>query len=66
MPGRGRPSTGVAINTRIPQELLDEIDRLAAEHGVARAEMIRALLREAVERKRQGGLGPEDRLDTAE
>jgi metal-responsive CopG/Arc/MetJ family transcriptional regulator len=55
---RGRPSTGVAINTRIPQELLDEIDRLAAEHGVPRAEMIRDLLREAVERKRSQDIPP--------
>jgi metal-responsive CopG/Arc/MetJ family transcriptional regulator len=49
---RGRPTTGVAVNTRIPQDLLDEIDRLAEEHGCPRAEMIRTLLREAVERKR--------------
>jgi metal-responsive CopG/Arc/MetJ family transcriptional regulator len=43
----------VAVNTRIPQDLLDEIDRLAEEHGCPRAEMIRTLLREAVERKRK-------------
>jgi metal-responsive CopG/Arc/MetJ family transcriptional regulator len=41
----------VAVNTRIPQDLLDEIDRLAEEHGCPRAEMIRELLRDAVERR---------------
>jgi metal-responsive CopG/Arc/MetJ family transcriptional regulator len=51
VPGRGRPSTGVAVNTRIPKDLLDAIEELAAEHGVPRAEMIRQLLREAVERR---------------
>jgi metal-responsive CopG/Arc/MetJ family transcriptional regulator len=41
----------VAVNTRIPKDLLDAIEELAAEHGVPRAEMIRQLLREAVERR---------------
>jgi metal-responsive CopG/Arc/MetJ family transcriptional regulator len=52
MPARGRPSTGVPINTRIPPELLDEIDQLARERGVPRAVIIRELLEEGVRRRR--------------
>jgi predicted DNA-binding protein len=48
---RGRPSTGVPINTRIPPELLDKIDRLARERGVPRAVIIRELLEEGVRRR---------------
>jgi metal-responsive CopG/Arc/MetJ family transcriptional regulator len=42
----------VPINTRIPQELLDEIDQLARERGVPRAVIIRELLEEGVRRRR--------------
>jgi predicted DNA-binding protein len=45
---RGRPSTGVSVHTRIPAELLEQIDRLAEERGVPRAVIIRELLAEAL------------------
>jgi predicted DNA-binding protein len=51
MAGRGRPSTGVPINTRVPPELLEKIDRLARERGVSRAVIIRELLEEGVRRR---------------
>lgn len=50
MAPRGRPSTGVSVHTRIPAELLEQIDRLAAERGVPRAVIIRELLAEGVRR----------------
>ncbi len=42
--GRGRPSTGVKIQVRIPAEGLARIDRQAEAEGVTRAEMIRRML----------------------
>lgn len=40
----GRPSTGVAITTRIDPATLAEVDALAEAWGVTRAEAIRRLL----------------------
>jgi|GEM_PF-6625011 metal-responsive CopG/Arc/MetJ family transcriptional regulator len=45
-PGRGRPPIGRQIMVRIPDDLLAEIDRRAAEYGLTRAETMRRALAE--------------------
>ena len=42
--GRGRPSTGVKIQVRIPPDLLAEIDSVAADYGWSRARTIRMIV----------------------
>ena len=39
--GPGRPEIGPAVNIRLPQNLLDQLDARAQADGVARAEMVR-------------------------
>ncbi len=39
--GRGRPTTGVKIQVRIPADVLAELDRYASETGTTRAGAIR-------------------------
>lgn len=47
--GPGRPEIGPAVNTRIPDDILAQVDRYASEGGVSRAAMIRNLLVEALD-----------------
>jgi hypothetical protein len=42
--GRGRPSTGVKVQVRIPADLLAEIDVEAEQRGMTRAAYIRMLV----------------------
>ena len=44
---RGRPPIGRQIMVRIPDDLLAEIDRRAAEYGLTRAETMRRALADA-------------------
>ena len=46
--GPGRPEVGPAIHTRLPADLLDQVDERAKAEGVTRAEMIRSLLAQAL------------------
>lgn len=55
--GRGRPTTGERVAVRLPPELLERIDTLAAVNGVARAEQIRRLLTDASEVGAADGAG---------
>lgn len=41
---RGRPSTGQKVEVRLPKEVVDYFDRMAEENGLARAQVIRAVL----------------------
>lgn len=45
---RGRPGIGPEVKTRLPEELVAEIDAAAAEGGPARAEVIRDLVQTSV------------------
>lgn len=42
--GRGRPTEGERVDTRIPADLLKRIDRDAKKGGVSRAEQIRRII----------------------
>jgi len=42
--GPGRPEIGRMVNVRMPRELIDWLDALAAEQQATRAEMIRSML----------------------
>ena len=42
--GRGRPRIGERVEFTLPAENLAEVDRLAAQHEMPRAEVIRALI----------------------
>jgi hypothetical protein len=46
--GPGRPEIGPAIQVRLPEDLLAQIDAKAEDDGVSRAEMVRTLLGEAL------------------
>jgi hypothetical protein len=46
--GPGRPEIGPAVHTRLPEELLAQIDADAKAHGESRAEAIRRLLAKAL------------------
>jgi len=46
--GRGRPSTGVKVQVRIPVDLLARLDARAAAADVSRAELVRDILDAAV------------------
>lgn len=46
--GRGRPSTGVKVQVRIPDHLLEALDELAAEAGHPRASLVRDAVRDYV------------------
>jgi len=46
--GRGRPSTGVKVQVRIPEHLVDALDDLAAEAGRPRASLVRDAVRDYV------------------
>ena len=45
---RGRPATGKdpLVAMRLPQEMIDGLERLAAENGVSRSKVIRDLIAE--------------------
>lgn len=47
--GRGRPPTGVKVQVRIPDEMLDVINAKAGGYGVSRSEMIRTMIRWQIE-----------------
>lgn len=52
--GRGRPEIGPEVRgLRLPQEVIDEIEGLADAAGVKRAEVLRELVVEALERRRR-------------
>lgn len=42
--GRGRPPIGRRIVTHLPDDVLAEVDRLAADAEMTRAEVVRGLL----------------------
>jgi hypothetical protein len=44
----GRPAVGQAINVRLGDDLLGQLDAYASEHGNSRAEAVRILLAEAL------------------
>jgi hypothetical protein len=44
--GPGRPEVGPAVNFRLPEPLLAQVDAYAQEHGVTRAAAMRTLLAE--------------------
>jgi Ribbon-helix-helix protein, copG family len=46
--GRGRPSTGTRIEVRLPDDLIAAVDAAAAVEDATRAEMIRIMLRFAL------------------
>ena len=46
--GPGRPEIGPTIQVRLPEDLLAQIDAKAEAENVSRAEMVRALLGEAL------------------
>ena len=49
MTGRGRPSTGVRVDIRIPATRLDDIDVWARTAGITRAAMVRHLLQHGMD-----------------
>jgi len=49
---RGRPSTGVRVDIRIPADMLELIDRDASYETVSRAERIREIIDEHYEQRR--------------
>lgn len=52
--GRGRPAIGEPVEARIPPAQLALVDSLACEAGVARSEMIRRLIGEALDLRGPG------------
>lgn len=46
--GRGRPPVGRVVQVKIPDDLIARLDRVAAEHGISRSELMRRLLLDAV------------------
>lgn len=46
--GRGRPEIGPEIKFRVPEQVRDAIDRLAAANGRTRAEQLRAIVLDTV------------------
>lgn len=44
----GRPEIGPAVQVRLPEDLLEQIDALAEQAGISRAETIRQLLEKAL------------------
>jgi metal-responsive CopG/Arc/MetJ family transcriptional regulator len=42
--GRGRPPVGPAIEVRLPADVLERLDEIAAEYGVKRAELVRSIV----------------------
>lgn len=48
----GRPRTGTPVLVRIPPDLLEAIDEMAADLDMTRAEIIRSLLGYAMTEKR--------------
>lgn len=44
MTGRGRPTTGVKVQVRIPADILDDLDFVAGRDEVSRAAVIRGIL----------------------
>lgn len=48
----GRPRTGTPVLIRIPADLLAQIDQMAADAEMTRAEFIRGLLTHAMGKKR--------------
>lgn len=52
--GRGRPEIGPEVRgLRLPPDALAEVERLAEEGGVKRAEVLRELVLEALARRRR-------------
>ena len=49
---RGRPPIGTRVPVRFPAATLARIEQLAADADVSRAEMIRRLVDETLERKK--------------
>lgn len=47
--GPGRPEIGPAIQIRLPEDMLAQIDQQAKELGISRAERIRQLLAQAMD-----------------
>lgn len=47
--GRGRPTTGTPIQVRLPEQTIEDLDRIAAQEGIGRPAVIRALLEYAIE-----------------
>jgi metal-responsive CopG/Arc/MetJ family transcriptional regulator len=45
----GRPPVGPAVQIRLPDDILKQIDQYAREGGVSRAAIIRTLLVEALD-----------------
>lgn len=46
---RGRPAIGPQMSIRLPPDLIEQIEVLAAERGQRRADVIRDLLRAAID-----------------
>jgi hypothetical protein len=46
--GRGRPEIGTPVRIRIPADVLAQIDQIAADAEMKRAEVVRELLAEAL------------------
>lgn len=42
--GRGRPTTGVRVDVRIPADLLAQVDTFAAVNGLTRAVALREIV----------------------
>lgn len=53
--GPGRPPVGKPIPVRMPADLLRQVDSFAAEYGVPRAVMVRAMVRFAAEQAEENG-----------
>ncbi|NGO42884.1 hypothetical protein G6048_12135 [Streptomyces sp. YC419] len=51
--GPGRPQIGGRVQVRLG-ELLDDVDRFAAENGYSRAEAVRALVAIGLGRRKDG------------
>ena len=47
-PGPGRPTIGPVVKTRVPEQVLAGLDAMARAAGVARADLVRTLLIDAV------------------
>ena len=42
--GRGRPVIGRRVPVVLPEDLIADLDAYASQHGISRAEAVRALL----------------------
>lgn len=65
-PGRGRPTVGPKVETRLSPEAIAAVDERAQKAGISRAELLRSLITEGLDDGPQSAsdLHKDDRIDT--